>query len=382
MTSRGLAKIRRTQVDPELASALTRRLTVAIVLAVATSATYAQRGGPEGLLRQKLNSQFPLTRIAADRSSVTSAGALLVLQKGGLMMYGTVCPSSPLTVYKKGKLSQPFGATLRRDTLGTMKMPGHDTTSSCPRMTFPSGTRLWVTTVAVQNDGILFRLYSDQIGDQPYYGDLKFQLAKDSVPEPDEALRIIAEVLTVKPAESAGGSPGPVGAVQPPNGVPGPAGADSGNTAPALTLPASYANAQAPGDQLRLNADHTFTLQEGGQNYRGTFAVTGNAVELDITETNTKTTATIQGNSLIDASGQTWTLHDAAASTAAEDVLRNQDIIALTQAGFDESTILTKIANSQCQFDTSTAALVQLKKAGVSAAVIKAVITSAASPKK
>ena len=60
-----------------------------------------------------------------------------------------------------------------------------------------------------------------------------------------------------------------------------------------LRLPSRYVSAQTPADQLQLNADNSFSLQEAGQSYHGTFIVNGNTVELSISETNTKTTATV-----------------------------------------------------------------------------------------
>ena len=85
-------------------------------------------------------------------------------------------------------------------------------------------------------------------------------------------------------------------------------------------------------------------------------------------------TATLDGNKLTDSSGQTWVLQDKSAEPIppAEAALRNQDIIDLVKAGIDDATILAKIASSKCQFDTSTVALINLKKSGVSSAVLKA----------
>ncbi len=90
--------------------------------------------------------------------------------------------------------------------------------------------------------------------------------------------------------------------------------AESVNVAPAaplvapLKLPSTYVNAQTSADQLQLNTDKTFSLQEGGQSYHGTFVVNGNTLELSISENSTKTTVSIQGNNLADSSGQTWVL--------------------------------------------------------------------------
>ena len=53
-----------------------------------------------------------------------------------------------------------------------------------------------------------------------------------------------------------------------------------------LRLPATYVSTQAPADQLQLNSDNSFSLQEAGQTYHGTFSISGNILELRISETN------------------------------------------------------------------------------------------------
>lgn len=63
-----------------------------------------------------------------------------------------------------------------------------------------------------------------------------------------------------------------------------------------------------------------------------------------------------------------------APSDSQQDVLHDQDIIDLVKAGLDEATILTKIANSKCQFDTCTPALINPKNSGVSPSIIKAMV--------
>jgi hypothetical protein len=156
---------------------------------------------------------------------------------------------------------------------------------------------------------------------------------------------------------------------------PAPVAAAPTTTIVPVRLPSTYASAQTPADQLQLNADYTFSLQEGGQGYHGTFVANGNTLELNISETNSKTTATLQANSLTDSSGQTWVLREQPAQAASgAAVLQNQDIIKMVKAGLDEAIILAKIGGSKCQFDTSTDALIQLKGSGVSAAVLKAMV--------
>ena len=140
-----------------------------------------------------------------------------------------------------------------------------------------------------------------------------------------------------------------------------------------LKLPATYVSVQTPTDQFQLNADYTFSLQEAGQPYRGTFVVNGNTLEINISD-GPKTTATIQGKNLTDSSGQTWVLREQPVQPANADVLKNQDVISLVKAGLDDSIIITKIGSSRCLFDTSTDALIRLKQSGVSAAVLKAMM--------
>jgi mono/diheme cytochrome c family protein len=153
--------------------------------------------------------------------------------------------------------------------------------------------------------------------------------------------------------------------------------APGGQVAP-LKFPSIYVSAQTPADQLQLNSDNSFSLQEDGQPYHGTFEANGNTLELSISETSTKTALSRLGDSLIDGSGQTWIFREQFAGSAPhEDVLRNEDIIRMVKAGFDDSIIIAKVSGSKCQFDTSVDTLIELKKqGGVSAPVLKAMVAA------
>jgi len=54
--------------------------------------------------------------------------------------------------------------------------------------------------------------------------------------------------------------------------------------------------------------------------------------------------------------------------------LTNEEVIKLVQAKLPDSVILAKIKSSSCEFDTSTDALIKLKRAGVSDVVLKAIV--------
>jgi hypothetical protein len=228
-----------------------------------------------------------------------------------------------------------------------------------------------------------------------------------------------------------------------------------------LKLPATYVNAQASADRLQLNADQSFSLQESGHPYRGIFVAIGDKIELNISETGSKTTLTRQGANLVDSSTQTWSLTEQSSQAlesqpvrivgqyvtiqqpgnrlqlnpdgtfflvqrgrsysgmftiegnnvtfrggargtgimqgdtliddeglkwvkqaTASDIgsatiaplLKNADIVKLVKVGIDDATIIKKIKSSRCKFDTSTDALVLLKKSGVKAAVLNAMV--------
>jgi hypothetical protein len=234
------------------------------------------------------------------------------------------------------------------------------------RRPFQVGEKIYLTDIEVTPTDVIFNMQScgkcDSSVDPsyaPYRARLAFQFDKGylSAADSKQVLETIGRVFGIGTSSSTLDAPKP-----PPPGPP-------------LKLASVYVGAQAPADQLQLNADNSFSLHEGGQTYHGTFAVNGNALELNIGETNTKTTATIQGNNLTDASGQTWVAREQSARPApAEGALRNEDIIKMAKAGFDDAIIIAKIGSSKCQFDTSTDGLIQLKQNGVSAAVLKALV--------
>ncbi|MGA3053323.1 MAG: hypothetical protein ABSD63_03875 [Candidatus Korobacteraceae bacterium] len=346
-----------------------RKIACFIVVILIGTGTWAYGQDQKDTLQQKLNSQFALTQIAHDRSDIVSAGARLQLQRGGLMMYSVASPFPPVNTYKNGKILQGSGG-FGRDLLITMAAPGNGTASNYPHRQFAADETLWVTKVEVQKSGIVFRLYSDPYDGIHYYGDLKIAFEKGPFPTPDQALAKVSEVLIVQPGDTSGSNTALAQDKQ--------AGQVNPQSPPVqLKLPAVYVSSQTAADQLQLNADKSFSLQEGGQPYHGTFNENGDRLELNINEMGTTTIVTLQGSNLTDSSGHTWVLREQAPPTMPSgELLKNQDVIKMVKAGFDDGTILAKIGSSRCQFDTSTDALIQLKKNGVSAPVIKAMISA------
>jgi hypothetical protein len=181
-------------------NSLRRLVTSAIAVAVVISLPlgYAQVPG----LQEKLETQYTITKATADRSDIVTAGAVLVLQKDGLLMYTTTTTVPPTNTYKDGKISQGFfGFTACK---WCKKIPGNSSPNVDNR-TFVTGEKFWVTKIYMHDDGLFFELFSDPISDVRYYSLLKFPFPKGSTPSADQMVSAVAEVFKVQPADDSGG---------------------------------------------------------------------------------------------------------------------------------------------------------------------------------
>ena len=257
-------------------------MTLVAVLSVPALQVYGQGGDS---LQQRLNRQFPLTTITKDRTDVVTPGAVLVLQKDGLMMYSVASPVPPLNTYKNGKISQGL-AGFGRDLKGTLLTPGNGTTSDYPQRKFVTGERMSVTGVVVEKDGIAFRLYSEALDGIHYYGELKFPFEKGSILPADQELMIIADVLTMP----------------------------SDNVAQLGPIAGVYERPQATEDNLSLNTNGTFSLIQGGKSYQGIFTIADDKLTLRIGKR--VSTGVLHGDTVIDDRGLKWVKQNSQAGAA------------------------------------------------------------------
>lgn len=166
----------------------------------ATSCLNAQ-GDPKAALEQKLKDAFPLTKFSADKSEVVTAGAVVVLHKDNLLIYTVTVPDPPRSTYKNGKLSQGFGDAMAVGMVDGMNRPGG--VNSVPQKTLGSGEKLWVSDIALVSNNIVIRLVTDPYDDGRYFADLKFPVAKGTVPSADDAMKMIGDVLTVDAGDNS-----------------------------------------------------------------------------------------------------------------------------------------------------------------------------------
>ena len=315
-------------------------------------------------LEQQLRSQYHLTRVGTNGRVVGEAGSILVIQQDGLAAIPASYGAYWYSTFKNG------------GRIKTSFIQHGGSVASTQRL-LQVGEKAYLINMEIAAAEIVFYVQSCGECDVsaldprevPYRARLAIQFDKGYLVTADakQVVETIGQVLAIDNSTPRQESQQP-----PPNRAP-----SAPPPAATLKLPSSYANAQTPSDRLRLNADNTFSLQEAGQAYSGTFVVNGGALKLSISG-GSETTVTIQGNNLTDSSGQTWVLAEQSMpAVAAEAIVHNEEVIKMVKAGLDDALVIAKIASSKCQFDTSTDALIQLKQSGVSAAVLKAMVDAA-----
>ena len=168
----------------------------------------AQVGDPGTLIKEKLTTQIKLTKTAADRSDIVTAGDVLVLHKDGMMMCSTTGGYAYSNTYANGVMQ----ANLKNRAKNAFKAfgmgaltGGADAASAanngCPSRKFVAGEKFWVTDIQNKPDGIIVSVFSDPFNDVRYYGEVKFPFAKNAVPPVDAEVKTVNEVMTVVPSD-------------------------------------------------------------------------------------------------------------------------------------------------------------------------------------
>jgi hypothetical protein len=256
----------------------------------------AQAGDP-GAIEQRLNAEFKPTTISPDRLHIVMAGGRVVIQKPGLTMYGVDSPMPPLYTYKNGKIGRGllgFG----KDLEISIKTPG-GTAADYPHRRFAPGEKCWVTDVQVQQDGVIFQLYSDAYDDTRYYADLKIPFpSKKEMPPADAVVQMVAEVLTAAPAEK------PVS--QPAAKTPAVPVVNPAPKSPPADLSGKY-NFDEGDSQLNfVSSTGCIMIGPGGTQSAGKYKVNGDTLTMDCTVTGSSFNLKIQGDGLVAGNGHLW----------------------------------------------------------------------------
>lgn len=150
-------------------------------------------------IEQSLAGQYQITKATADHSDIVTAGAVLVLKKDGLLM--SITTSSPATNnYKDGKISHGAWGMAAKPGFRRLMAPEQ----AARTRLFVTGEKFWVTGISVHDDGIVFDLLSDPMGDSRYHATLKFPFSKGVYPSEDQAAAMVSQVIDVQQGDNQG----------------------------------------------------------------------------------------------------------------------------------------------------------------------------------
>jgi hypothetical protein len=272
----------------------------------------AQAGDPKTLLLNKLNEQFAPTKFTADKSGIVTAGAIVALRKDGLLVYTVTVPAAPITVHKNGKLSQGFGDMFKVGMVDGMGREGGS--ASIPTKTLVAGEKVWVSGFGIEKDSILVQVVTDPYDDGRYFGTLKFLVPKGSIPTPDEAVRMISEVLDPQQGQDQN-SQAQDSSRQPASDTSQGAGQDIAASAQGI-----YLRKDKTSDSMALGPNGVFALVQNGRRYEGNYSVQGEVLTIWGPKIPGQQRCSLVGNVITDPGKTIWekpALQQGAAATPA-----------------------------------------------------------------
>lgn len=183
-----------------------------VVLAGLSLAASAQDQQARDAIQKKLGSEYTLTKTTDDKTDIVTAGSVLILQKDKLVM--TPISNSGIcgNIYRDGKLTQNAGCKANA-VFGKFAAFGHtgaDKPAPTTR-TFVSGEKFWLTKIDVKDAGkdsaVVMEFYTDAINDTRFRSTLTVGFKDRVLPSPDEALKLVHEVVTTVPQDDAKAPP-------------------------------------------------------------------------------------------------------------------------------------------------------------------------------
>ena len=156
---------------------------------------------------QQLTAEYAITTPTADNTDIVTYGAVLVLQKKGLVI-GDASSNVPVAnSYKDGQIRAGAAATISKiSRFGIPGIPGipSNPVSNTNTRTFVNGEKVYVTGIALKNNTVTFSLISDAYNNVRYKGTLSFDFDKKTVNGGDVAAmqKTIGEVFTIDTSQN------------------------------------------------------------------------------------------------------------------------------------------------------------------------------------
>jgi hypothetical protein len=190
------------------------QLITAVTLMCTAPCLHCQVGDPVVDIKQRLSSQFKLTKTTFDSLDIVTSGSILVLQKDRLLMCAVANGSgrpylAAASTYKDGRISHGFENGSAPLFKGRKLVQPRADCGTAPQRTFVAGEKFWIRFIAVDSgddgeaSGMEFFLYSDPYNGVRYHAQLQIPFPKGSVLSADQFMKTVAEVLTVQPDDNA-----------------------------------------------------------------------------------------------------------------------------------------------------------------------------------
>jgi outer membrane protein assembly factor BamE (lipoprotein component of BamABCDE complex) len=180
--------------------------TTTLISLVIIGIPYAASAQNKSAIENKLVAEYKLTQPTADQTDIVTAGSILVLKKGNLVMGPATQSTVYQSSYKDGKINPNFAGRLNNGLTRLGRMPGAAPPQGQNTRTFVPGEKMWVTKIECKDDGVAFELFTDAYADVRYRAALKFAFDKHgSMPSADQMSAMVGEVFKVQPADDATG---------------------------------------------------------------------------------------------------------------------------------------------------------------------------------
>ena len=192
-----------------------RAIGLAGIILTGSFAATAQSGTPTDLLLKKLNERFVPTVFNQDETDIVTPGTVVAVMRDGdiseyiqdlnkprwgVVVYRLPLKYCPISTYKKGALSLGFS--------DLVDVAGGDNINFKEFISYPlkylkKGDKVWISGfgIANKNNAVLAGVVTDPYDDGRYCGTLKFPYEKGHPPSPNDAVKMISEVLAVQPAQ-------------------------------------------------------------------------------------------------------------------------------------------------------------------------------------
>jgi hypothetical protein len=140
-----------------------------------------------------------------------------------------------------------------------------------------------------------------------------------------------------------------------------------------LSITGKYIRKNKASDSIELKPDGTFSLEFNGISYGGNYKIQGNTLSTQVSHGPTSA-AHLNGNTLTFSDGNVYEKQAETQKAATPAQLTIDQIIQMVGAKLPDDVIIMTIRKSGSKFDLTPDALIKLKTAGVSDAVLRAMM--------